>query len=170
MNWPLLAGALVSGPGLVVFYYLMALSKGSPQKRLGESFKMPDVRLRYTPDTLYDTFAMAGEAGRPEMLRYWLYDFGLIVCLMAVMIAVSANVVGKGTWLFTLMVWLTAVRTAADIAEDLLFLSLLRRYPARRDGMARLASLTTTLKHTLLIAWLLPLFFKLVLAAFNIRL
>jgi hypothetical protein len=170
MNALLLAGAIVSGAGLAAFYYLMVPAKQSPQKRLGESFKMPDVRLHYAPETLYQTFDAAGEAGRPEMRRYWLYDFGLMTCLTAVMIAVSANVAGKGTWLFTLMVWLAALRTAVDIAEDLLFLSLLKRYPARRNGMARLAGAVTTLKHALLIAWLLPLFFKLVLTAFNIQL
>jgi len=169
MNILLLTGVLVSGIGLVVFYYLMILAKTSPQKRLGETFKMPDVRLHYAPDVLYQAFDQAGEAGRPEMRRYWMYDFGLMACLTAVMIAVSANVAGRGTWLYALMVSLSVLRTAVDVAEDLLFLSLLKRYPARRNGAARLAGMVTTLKHALLITWLLPLFAKLVLAAFNIK-
>ena len=168
MNWPLLAGALVSAGGLVVFYYLMALAKASPQKRLGETFKMPDVRLRYNADTLYDTFAKAGEDGRPQMRLYWMYDFGLMLCLTFVMLAVSVNIAGRGTWLFTLMAALAIARTAVDVAEDLLFLSLLKAYPERRTGMARLAGMVTTLKHALLIAWVTPLFIRLVLAAFNI--
>ena len=170
MNWLQLTGALVSAVGLVVFYYLMILGKESPQKRLGETFKMPDVRLRYTPDALYETFEKAGAGGRPEMRRYWVYDFGLMACLTAVMVAVSANVASRGTWIYPLMLILAVARTAVDVAEDLLFLSLLRRYPARLNGTARLASAVTTGKHALLIAWLIPLFLTLVLAAFNIKL
>lgn len=170
MSWLLLSGILVSAIGLVVFYYLMVLSKSSPQKRLGADFKMPDVRLRYTPDMLYKTFEDAGGDGRPEMRCYWLLDFGLMACLTGVMIAATANVAESGMWIYALMLTLAVARTAVDIAEDILFLSLLRRYPARRDSTARVAGFVTTLKHALLAAWLLPLFFLLVTAAFHIKL
>ena len=163
-----LAGTLVSAAALVVFYYLMALSKHSPQKLLGQDFKMPDVRLRYTPDTLYQTFGEAGEDGRPEMRRYWLYDFGMMLGLTGVMIAVSANIAGRGTWIYLLMVALSVTRTVVDIAEDLLFLFLLHRYPKRLDGTARLASVVTTLKHALLIAWIVMLFLLLIQSAFGL--
>jgi hypothetical protein len=163
-----LAGTLVTIIGLMVFYYLMALSKHSPQKLLGPAFRMPDVRMRYTPDALYRTFGEAGESGRPEMRRYWLYDCGLMACLTGVMIAVSANVAGKGSWVYLLMIALSVARTAVDIAEDFLFLYLLRRYPERLDGTARLAGAVTTLKHALLAAWLGMLFLLLLQSAFGL--
>ncbi len=160
-------GTVASAAGFVLFYYLMALSKFSPQKLLGEAFRMPDMRMRYTPDTLYKTIAAAGENGRPELRRFWLLDFGFMACLTGVMIAVSANIAGRGSWVFALMVSLSVVRTAADVAENLLFLSLLHRYPERRDSAAKLASAVTTLKHALLIAWLAMLFFLLLQSAFG---
>lgn len=164
-----LTGTILSAVGLALFYYLMALSKASPQKLLGETFKMPDVRMHYTPDTLYQTFETAGENGRPEMRRYWLLDFGFMACLTGVMIAVSANIAGRETWVFALMVSLSVARTAVDIAEDGLFLSLLRGFPERRGGAARLAGAVTTLKHALLIAWLAVMFFLLLQSAFGLH-
>ena len=168
MNGLQLAGALVSALALVLFYYLMALSKHSPQKRLGAEFKMPDVRIHYAPAVLSQTFEAAGEDGRREMRRYWLYDFGLMAGLTGVMVAASANIADAGTWLYRLMILLSLVRTAVDIAEDTLFLALLRRYPRQTTGMSALASVVTICKHALLIAWVGLLFFKLVLSAFHI--
>ena len=170
MNWPLVLAALGSAAGLAGCYALMALVKGSPQKLLGEAFKMPDVHLRYTPDALYQTFDTAGTAGRPLMRRYWLLDFGLIIFLTAVMIAAAGNLVPKDSWVYPLMNALALARSAADIAEDLLLLALLKRYPEHRNGMARLASAATGVKHALLAAWLAPLFIQLFFTAFHISL
>lgn len=164
-----LAGTLVTIAGLALFYYLMTISKHSPQKLLGPAFRMPDVRMRYTPDALYQTFGEAGESGRPEMRRYWLLDFGFMACLTGVMIAVSANVAGKGLWVYPLMIALSVARTAVDVTEDILLLSLLRRYPERLDGAARLTSAMTTLKHALLVAWLGMLFLLLLQSAFGLE-
>ena len=101
---------VISIAGLGTFYYLMVIQKGSPQRLLGKEFKMPDVRLHYTPELLYNTYEDAGEDGRRQMRLYWLYDFGLIACLLGVMIAVSANIVDERTWVYPLMVWLTIAR------------------------------------------------------------
>ena len=169
MNWLILTGVIASALGLALFYYLMILAKTSPQKQLGDSFKMPDVRFRYTPDVLYGTFEAAGDTGRPLMLRYWLYDFGLMLCLTVVMMAVTVNAAPAGSWTYDLMMVLAVARTILDFCEDLLLIRLLRRYPARANGMARLAGIATTLKHALLTAWLALLFFLLVLSAFNIK-
>jgi hypothetical protein len=168
MNYLQLTGALVSAAGLVVFYYLMILSKASPQKRLGEPFKMLNVRLHYSPDIVYQTFEEAGEDGRPEIRRYLLYDFGLMACLTGAMIAVTANVADRGSWIFPLMIVLSVVRTVMNAIEDLLQLSLLRRYPQHGNAAARIAGVVVTLKHALLIAWVGLLFFLLILAAFHI--
>ena len=168
MNLMLISYAFVSIAGLVVFYYLMILRKGCPQRLLGERFKMPDVRMRYTPDQLYQTFESAGEDKRPLMRLYWLYDFGLMACLTGVMIAVTANLVSQNVWTFYVMLIIAVARTAVDAVEDLLFLHLLKHYPQRKDGLARLASAATTVKHSLLIVWLAFLFILLFLAAFQL--
>jgi len=160
--------AVICAAGLGAFYYLMALRKGSPQRKLGKDFKMPDVRLHYSPEMLYNTYEDAGEDGRGQMRLYWLYDFGLIACLLGVMLAVSANIADGRAWVYPLMLWLTIARTAADVLEDILLLSLLRRFPQRRMSPARLVSGVTAAKHLLLIAWLLSLFMVLFLKAFGI--
>lgn len=159
---------VLSLTGLAGFYYMMVLNTGSPQRKLGKDFKMPDVRLHYTPTLLYNTYEEAGETGRPLMRLYWLYDFGLIVCLLGVMLAVSANVVSERTWVFPLMIWLTAARTAADLAENAMFLFMLRRFPEYRLSVARFAGAATAIKHLLLFAWLFLLFMMLFLKAFGI--
>lgn len=168
MHWVLIAGIIVSALGLGGFYYLMIPAKKSPQMLLGKEFTMPDVRLRYSADTLYQTFDKAGEAGRPQMRRYWHLDFGLMAFLTGAMMAVTANIATAGTWIYITMLTLSAARTAVDVCEDLLFLHLLRRYPTRQNGLAKFAGTVTTLKHILLIAWVALLFFLLVLSAFSI--
>lgn len=167
MNWITIAG-IVAAAGLAACYYLMALAKGSPQKKLGKEFTMPDVRLRYAPEVLSQTMEAAGEQGRPEMRRYWLYDFGLMLCLTGVMLAVSANIAAAGSWIYYAMLALSVVRTAVDAAEDLLFLRLLKSFPVRREGTARLAAAVTTAKHVLLFIWVALLFGLLLLSAFHI--
>ncbi|MFH1513316.1 MAG: hypothetical protein ABIG45_08205, partial [Bacillota bacterium] len=112
----------------------------------------------------------AGELGRKALRRFWLIDFGFMAGLTGVMIAVTANVAGRGSWLYFAMAALAILRTVFDAMENLLFLSLLRRYPARMDGRASLSSAMTAVKHALLFLWLLPLFINLFLAAFHIRL
>ena len=168
MNWITVAGAIVAALGLTWFYYRMVLAKDSPQRVLGKDFTMPDVRLHYTLGTLYQTLTDAGEEGRPQMRRYWQYDFGLMLCLTGVMFAVTANIAARGSWIYILMLTLSVVRTLVDVAEDLLFLSLLKRFPEQKPGMARLAGVTTTGKHMLLFAWVALLFFLLILSAFSI--
>ncbi|HPF87368.1 MAG TPA: hypothetical protein PK537_04840 [Candidatus Limiplasma sp.] len=168
MNWITLAGAIVAALGFGGYYYLMVMAKGSPQRMLGKDFTMPDVHLHYSPDMLFDTIESAGESGRPEMRRYWLYDFGLMLCLLGVMFAVTANIAATGSWIFYLMIILSLVRTAVDAGEDLIFLRLLRSYPEQYYGMAKFAGFMTTLKHILFFVWLVLLFFLLLLSAFNL--
>lgn len=159
---------IVSLLGFAAFYYMMAIQKGSPQKKLGKDFRLPDERLHYTPEMLYNTYEEAGEEGRGLMRQYWLYDFGLIACLLGVMVAISANIVNARTWVFPLMILLAVARTLADVLEDLLFLHLLKRFPEYHYSVARFAAGVTTTKHILLIVWLLLMFMMLFLMAFGI--
>jgi hypothetical protein len=166
MNWLELTGAIAAAAGLAVFYAMMALLKNSPQKKLGKAFRMPDVRRYYSAGALYKTFEEAGESGRPQMRRYWMYDFGLMACLTVLMLLVTMNIAAKGTWIYALMISLSMVRTLVDAGEDLLLLSLLHSYPKRRDDTAWITGIVTACKHALLIVWLALLFFLLLIKAF----
>ena len=159
---------VISLLGFAGFYYLMAIHKTSPQKQLGKNFRMPDERLHYTPHMLYNIYEEAGEDGRTLMRRYWLYDFGLIACLLGVMVAISSNIVNAQTWVFPLMIWLAVVRTLVDVLEDLLFLYLLKCFPEYHYSTARFTAGLTTTKHVLLIVWLILMFMMLFLMAFGI--
>ncbi len=171
MNWVLAVVTLICAAGTGLCYYFMELSPKSPGKRLaeGREFRMPDVRFRYTPQELHAVYADAGEAGRPLMKRYWLIDFGLIASFLGVMIAIALNVVGRDNPLFWLMGAVAVARAAVDVLEDLLFLSLLRAFPQRRDGTAKVASAVTAAKFILLYAWIGMLFIKVFASAFGIR-
>lgn len=166
MNWFQWTAAAVSVAGLAAFYALMALLKNSPQRKLGKTFRMPDVRLYYGADTLYQTFEEAGEDGRPQMRRYWLFDFGLMACLTVVMILATMNMAARGTWLYALMISLCLVRTLVDAGEDALLLYLLKKFPKRMDDVAWITGIVTAVKHALLLAWVALLFFLLLLKAF----
>ncbi|MCE5344317.1 MAG: hypothetical protein LLF96_12150 [Eubacteriales bacterium] len=172
MNWFLTAVSLACVVGMVLFYYLMELSKKSPKKLLSKDkeFKMPDVRFHYTTAELYAIFAEAGEEGRPQMRRYWLIDFGLIVCFWGVMIAIGLNLVGQSTALFLYMGIVATVRAGVDFLEDGLLLWLLRAYPAQKNNAAHLAGAVTSLKFVCLYTWVGLLFVKLVASAFKITL
>ena len=166
MNWLQYTLAIASAAGLAVFYTLMALLKNSPQKKLGKAFRMPDVRRYYSAETLYKTFGEAGESGRPQMRRYWTYDFGLMACLTVLMILATMNIAARGTWIYALMISLSMVRTMVDAGEDVLLLSLLHSYPKRREDTAWITGIVTATKHALLLVWVALLFFLLLIKAF----
>lgn len=169
MTWLQSVATLVCAAGLAVFYYLMELHPQSPKKipTEGKEFRMPDSRFHYTPDALYGLLNQAGDH-LPRLRRYWLLDFGLIVCFWGVMIAIGLNVAGRGTALFLPMGILATARALLDIAENLLLLRLCRRYPQRGDRLAALAGLATAAKFICLYAWVALLFVKLFAAAFGI--
>lgn len=166
MNWFELAIAIASAAGLAAFYALMTILKNSPQKKLGKSLRMPDVRRYYSSDALYQIFDEAGEGGRPQLRRYWAYDFGLMACLTVLMIVITMNIAARGTWIYALMISLSMVRTLVDAGEDVLLLSLLHSYPKRREDTAWITGIVTATKHALLLVWVVLLFFLLLIKAF----
>lgn len=170
MNWLEAAALLVCAVGMGAFYYLMDFAPKSPRRMFGKNkdYRMPDLRFHNTANELYAAFEQAGEEGRPKMRRYWLLDFGFIVCFFGVMIFIGWNVAGRGTQLFMLMAVAAAARAVLDVAENVLFLSLLRVFPARRNGLAAFAGAVTSAKFVCLYLWVGMLFYKLFLAAFRI--
>jgi hypothetical protein len=169
-DWVFTVELLACAAGWTVFFYLMSLSKGSPQKMLSKEkeFRMPDMRLRYTPDQLYAIFADAGEQGLPQMRRYWLLDFGFIVFFLGVMLAIGFNVIGESSALYLPMGIAAVLRALLDMLENILLLQLAHAYPTRRDATARLTSRVTFLKFVCLYAWVGILFVRLFITAFHI--
>lgn len=158
---------------LALIYYMMELGPKSPKKLLStprNEFRMPDIRFYNSPEAFYDVLKSAGEKGRPLMRRYWLLDFGLIASFWCVMLAISLNIAGQGNISFTMMAILTTARAVFDIAEDLLFLTLLKAYPVQKQAMASTAGIMTALKSLCLYSWVAVLFVKLFSSAFGFNL
>jgi len=166
--WNVIA-ILVFGLGMTLFYVLMDFSARSPRKIPVENgeFHMPDMRFRYTAEDLYATFTLAGE-NRARMKRYWLLDFGFILCFLGAMLLIALNVVGLASPLFLLMGIAAIARALLDVAENLCFLCLYRIYPARNDALASAASLVTSAKFVFLFLWVAMLFYRLFTRAFGI--
>lgn len=171
MSWFQLVVTLGCTIGAGFFYYLMDLAPQSPKKlpvKGGGEFRMPDMYFLGTPGTLYAVFDQAGEEGRPRMRRYWYFDFGFILCFLGVMLAVDLNAVGTSYALYPWMNIAAIARAALDMAENCLFLILLRGWPTRKNRIARAACTVTTLKFMMLFAWIGMLFFRLFVTAFHI--
>ena len=166
--WTVVA-ILVCGLGMALLYGLMDFSARSPRKIPMENgeFHMPDMRFRYTADELYATFTLAGD-NRPRMKRYWLLDFGFILCFLGAMLLIALNVVGFASPLFLLMAIAAIARALLDAAENLCFLRLYRLYPARSDALARAVSFITSTKFVFLFLWVAMLFYRLFTRAFGI--
>lgn len=160
---------LVCGVGMILFYGLMDYSPRSPRKIVLENgeFHMPDMRFHYTADELYATFTLAGDE-RARMKRYWLLDFGFILCFLGAMLLIALNVVGLASPLFALMAVAAVARALLDAVENLCFLRLYRLYPARNDTLARIASLVTSAKFVFLFLWVAMLFYRLFIRAFGL--
>ena len=154
---------------MVLFYFLMDISRRSPRRipTEGKEFQMPDMRFHYGADQLYALFEQAGEE-RPRMRRYWLLDFGFIVCFWGVMISIDLNVDGPATRLYLIMFVLATLRALLDLTENILLLRVYRSYPARRNGLASAAGYVTSAKFVCLYGWVALLFYKLFFAAFGI--
>ena len=169
MNWFQIIATLLVAVGMGVFYYLMDLSpRGLRHVQVeGKPFQMPDMRLHYRADDLYRLFEQAGD-NRPRMRRYWLLDFGFIVCFLGVMLAIGRNIAHATATLELLMGIAAASRAALDVAENLLLLTLYRAYPAHKNGLATVAGVVTTAKFLFLFTWVAMLFVKLFGSAFGL--
>ena len=161
---------LVVACGMGLFYFLMDMSKKSPRRVQvsGREFRMPDMRFHYTPAALYEAMEQLGQENRPRMKRYWLLDFGFILCFLGVMLSIDLNVDGPATRLYILMGIIAIARAVLDTLENILLLRVYRAYPVRREGLARVAALVTSAKFLCLYGWVGLLFYKLFARAFGI--
>lgn len=155
MGWLQTIAAPIFAIGMGIFYFLMDMTPRSPRRihiKGGITFQMPDMRLRPTPDALYQTFALAGDE-RPRMRRYWLLDFGFIACFWVVMIAIGQNVANGSATFALLMLIAATARALLDVTENSLLLALYRTYPKRNDRLAQIACTVTTAKFVFLFLW-----------------
>ena len=116
-------------------------------RRLAAGELQVDVRPAYSPDTLYRLLQQYGQAGRQNFRRMVLVDmvfpavYGAGLYLLADALAPDpASPAGC-------LARAAAVSAALfDYGENMLLLSVVRRFPARHDLIARAASACTSLK------------------------
>lgn len=137
-------------------------------RALDGEFQLPDMRFRYTPEALFDTFERIGREGRALLRRSWAVGAGLALLLPAVMAAAAHNSVGLAPLVLG-MDAAACLRTVADLAEKALLARTLNAYPdKRRIRAARAASAITAVKWCLTALWVAALFVGLVLRAAQI--
>lgn len=159
---------ILAALGMFGFYALMELVPGSVRElRTADSaFRMPDMRFHYGSNLLYAQLDAVGEEGRAKMRRYWLFDFGFILCFWGVMAAITLNVSSRGSVLFTGMLIAATVRGAMDLLENILLLRVDAAYPTPKNMLANVAGYVTSVKFIAMGLWVAALFARLVLRAF----
>ncbi len=170
MNYLQAALTLAFAVGMAIFYLLMDFSKRSPRRLRvdGREFHMPDMRFHYDADALYAMLDSAGAENLPRLRRYWLLDYGFIVCFLGVMLSIDLNIDGPATTLYLMMGVAAVLRAAFDMVENTLLLRIARALPARKNGLANVAGWVTSVKFLFLYAWVAMLFVKLFARAFGL--
>ena len=159
--WILLT--VLASAGAIVSLYFMTRKLTPALVSLDKGFRMPDMRLHYDAQTLFDCFAGVGADGQRLMERYWRTDFGFIACFLAIMVIVTRNNVSIA-FLKPVMYAAAALRAVLDATENLIFLRVSAAYPLKRlDRLANVGGYVTTVKFAMLGIWLLGLFASLLL-------
>jgi hypothetical protein len=118
-------------------------------RRLAAGDLQVDVRLAYSPDTLYRLLEKYGKEGRQSFRRMLLVDmvfpavYGAALYLLADSLAAPHGTPSM-TWNIARAVAISAA--AFDYAENALLLCVVHRFPARHALLARAAGFCTTLK------------------------
>jgi hypothetical protein len=118
-------------------------------RRIADGDLQVDVRLAYSPSTLYRLLGKYGKKGRRSFQRMLLVDmvfpavYGTSLYLLADLLAALHGAQLKA-WNIAQIFAISAA--AFDYAENALLLSIVRRYPARHVLLARAASICTSLK------------------------
>lgn len=162
-----LAVTIIGAAGAVISAYLMHWHRqGIPAlKAINREFDCPDMRFRYAPDWLFQCLEDLGDEGRKLLRRFWTIDFVFILSLWLVMLSVTHNTATIAP-VRMVMYLLSTLRAFADALENALLLRICDGSPAGRpEGMARAASLVTSVKWCLMGLWVVGLFFGLMLQA-----
>jgi hypothetical protein len=118
-------------------------------RRLADGDLQVDVRLAYSPNTLYRLLEKYGKEGRQSFLRMLLIDmvfpavYGTAIYLLADLLAALHGTQWK-TWNIAQIFAISAA--VFDYIENVLLWSIVRRFPARHVPLARAASICTSLK------------------------
>lgn len=113
-----------------------------------------DSRFSYTPDQVYALLEALGAAGRQSYLTMHLVADIIFPVVYSLLFAFTT------AWLLhrlvapdhplQYLILLPFVAGLADLAENVSIMAIGLAYPARLDGVARFASLMTTIKYGLL--------------------
>lgn len=123
------------------------------------SFRLLDMRFRYSSATVEQTFAQIGREGRTAYKKYLVLDFIFIAFLLVTMITVTDAVYISARVRIILYI-ICGMRALFDIIENLLLLRLLEQFPSLSQTMAEVCSWFTTFKFIMLYLWLTGLLLK----------
>ena len=118
-------------------------------RRLADGDLQVDVRLAYSPNTLYRLLEKYGKEGRQSFLRMLRIDmvfpavYSTALYLLADLLAALHGTQWK-TWNIAQIFAISAA--VFDYIENALLWSIVRRFPARHVPLARAASICTSLK------------------------
>ncbi|MGA2227391.1 MAG: hypothetical protein ABSH41_23395 [Syntrophobacteraceae bacterium] len=118
-------------------------------RRIADGDLQVDVRLAYSPSTLYRLLGKYGKKGRRSFQRMLLVDmvfpavYGTSLYLLSDLLAALHETQLKA-WSIAQIFAISAA--AFDYTENALLLSIVRRFPARHVQLARAASICTSLK------------------------
>ncbi len=156
--WQTIVAAAAALGMAVMLYFMERSDRGVPGLvKLDKTFKLPDMRFRYTPDILRACFDGLGENGRAQLQSVWRMDYAFIACFWLVMFLAPLNV-AKEVWLRAAMQIAATLRAVLDVCENLLLSRCCRKHPSFSDRMAKTASAFTSVKFIMLGLWLVALF------------
>lgn len=163
MAYTVLTVLAVLGAGVCLYFMETKIKRGLTA--IDKDFRIPDMRLHYGAEELYSCLDSIGEDGRALIRRYWLIDYGFIVCFWFIMVSVGRSNVHIPT-LQAVMLVAASVRAALDMLENTLLICVTRAYPARRhDRLASVCGYVTSVKFVALGVWIACLFGALFVSA-----
>ena len=112
------------------------------RRRAGEL--QPDVRLGYSPSTLYRLLDAYGEEGRREFRRLLLADMVFPV-IYAVLLYSLADLLASDS-MRGIAQGAAIAGAALDYVENVSLLVVVRRFPSRSNAGAKIAAVSTSLK------------------------
>ena len=138
---------------LSLFVLLMINVRGLPGAFHSDALRQAgllDLTINYSPDIAYAKLAAYGEQGRYAYRLFLDYVDSVFPALYGVFFLLGTTYafarVFPGRPIWQKLSLLTVGTTLFDYAENFCFLAMLRHYPQRLDGVARVANIFTLTK------------------------
>lgn len=135
--------------------FSMAISTGTAYIYTTTGEQIIDLKWNYTPGEVYETLSDMGEEGRAAYLYVMLadlyYPLAYVALLMLAIGYVMQRMLPQESMLQRLM-FLPLLAGGADIGENTCLVTILYKFPARVDDVARVANGFTMAKNGALLA------------------